>query len=192
VKGIVFVNTTLPLFSEQSREVFYFSGCGFRHEPCFIKAEVDKLWIRIVHDMTKTTFSTLSRKNGRGIEGQQLVLETELLLPASHEVRGAEMIRQPPEQLLEKLRGTVVVCIGKGGSPRRFLYPQVNELSVTAAEAVYDLPERIRSGQMTEEHRDELRLRTESFGVAFSAPFGDQVVKVHCGEKTGNDLTKQT
>jgi len=30
VKGCVFVNTTLPLFSEQSREVFYFSGCGFR------------------------------------------------------------------------------------------------------------------------------------------------------------------
>jgi hypothetical protein len=101
------------------------------------------------------------------------------------------MIRQPPEQLLEKLRGTVVVCIGKGGSPRRFLYPRVNELSVTAAEAVYDLPERISSGQMTEEHRDELRLRTESLGVTLSTPFGDQVVKVHCCENLRKYLTEQ-
>jgi hypothetical protein len=30
VKGCAFLNTTLPLFSEQSREVFYFLGCGFR------------------------------------------------------------------------------------------------------------------------------------------------------------------
>jgi len=34
VKGCVLVNTTLPLFSEQSREVFYFSGCGFRFGGC--------------------------------------------------------------------------------------------------------------------------------------------------------------
>ncbi|TDY64857.1 hypothetical protein C8D99_1011, partial [Aminivibrio pyruvatiphilus] len=33
VKGCVVVNTTLTLFSEQSREVFYFSGCGFRLMP---------------------------------------------------------------------------------------------------------------------------------------------------------------
>jgi len=68
----------------------------------------------------------------------------------------------------------------------------VNELSITAAEAARDLPERIRSRRMTKKHGDELRLRAESFGVAFSAPFGDQIVKVHGGEKTGNDLTKQT
>ena len=90
--------------------------------------------------------------DGSGVKGQQLVLETKLLLAVTHEVRGAEMIRQPPEQLLEKLRGTVSVCIGEGGSPRMLLYPQVNEFSVTAAEAIDYLPERIRSGQMTEEH----------------------------------------
>jgi len=130
--------------------------------------------------------------DGRGIEGQQLVLETELLLAASHETRGAEMIRQPPEQLLEKPRFAMVVCIGEGGSPRRFLYPQENELSVTAAEAAHYLPERIRSGKMTEEHGNELSLRPESFGVTFCAPIGDQIVKVHGGEKTRNDWTKQT
>ncbi len=90
--------------------------------------------------------------DGSGVKGQQLVLETKLLLAVTHEVRGAEMIRQPPEQLLEKLRGTVSVCIGEGGPSGRLLYPQVNEFSVTAAEAVNDLPERIRSGQMTEKH----------------------------------------
>ena len=68
----------------------------------------------------------------------------------------------------------------------------MNELSVTAAEAVDDLPERIRSGQMTEKHRDELRLRAESLGVTLSAPFGDQIVKVYCCEKLRNNLTKQT
>ena len=47
--------------------------------------------------------------DGRGVKRQQLVLETEFLLAASHEVRGAEMIRQPPEQLLEKLRFAMVV-----------------------------------------------------------------------------------
>ena len=60
--------------------------------------------------------------------------------------------RVPPEQLLEKLRFAMIVCIGEGGSSGRLLYPQVNEFSVTAAEAVNDLPERIRSGQMTEKH----------------------------------------
>ena len=47
--------------------------------------------------------------DGSGIEGQQLVLKPKLLLAVTHEVRGAEMIRQLPEQLLEKLRRTVVV-----------------------------------------------------------------------------------
>jgi hypothetical protein len=47
--------------------------------------------------------------DGRGVEGQQLVLKPKLLLAVTHEVRGAEMIRQLPEQLLEKLRRTVVV-----------------------------------------------------------------------------------
>ncbi len=50
----------------------------------------------------------------------------------------------------------------------------------------------IRSRQMTKYHGNELRFRPESFGMTLSAPFGDQVVKVHCGEKTRNDLTKQT
>nr|WP_290683347.1 hypothetical protein [Aminivibrio sp.] len=68
------------------------------------------------------------------------------------------MIRQPPEQFLEKLCGTMTVRIGEGGSSGRLLYPRVNELSVTAAEAARDLPERIRSRRMTEEHGDELRL----------------------------------
>ncbi|MPM41413.1 hypothetical protein SDC9_88068 [bioreactor metagenome] len=129
--------------------------------------------------------------DGRGIKGQQLVLETELLLPASHGARGAKMIRQPPEQLLEKFRFAMIVCIGEGGSSGRLLYPQVNEFSITAAESVDDLPERIRSSQMTEEHGDELRLRAESLGVTFSAPFGDQVVKVHCCENLRKYLTEQ-
>jgi hypothetical protein len=121
--------------------------------------------------------------DGRGVKGQQLVLEPELFLAVTQGTCGAEMNRQPPEQLLEKLRFAMIVCIGEGGSSGRLLYPQVNEFSVTAAEAIDDLSERIRSGQMTEKHGDKLRLRAESFGVAFSTPFGDQVVKVHCCEK---------
>ena len=67
----------------------------------------------------------------------------------------------------------------------------MNEFSVTAAEAVDDLPERIRSGQMTEEYGDELRLRAKSLGVTLNAPFGDQVVKVHCCKNLRKYLTEQ-
>lgn len=96
--------------------------------------------------------------DGRGVEEQQLLPEPELLLTASQRTCGAEMIRQLPEQLLEQLRRTMIVSVREGGSSWRLLYPQVNELSVTAAETVDDLPERIRSRQMAEEHGDDLRL----------------------------------
>jgi len=48
----------------------------------------------------------------------------------------------------KEIQPEYVLDVGEGGSSGRLPDPQVNELSVTAAEAVDDLPERIRSGRM--------------------------------------------
>jgi len=52
------------------------------------------------------------------------------------------MIRQLPEQLLEKLSRAKIIRIRDGGPSWMLFYPRVNEFSVTAAETVDDFTER--------------------------------------------------
>lgn len=111
--------------------------------------------------------------DGGGIEGHELVLEPELFLTVSKRACGAKMIRQPPEKLLEEFGRAMAVSIRKCGPRGWFLYPEMDELTVAAAEAVNNFPERIRSCQMTEKHGYKLGFTSKTLCVALSACYGD-------------------
>ena len=96
------------------------------------------------------------------------------------------------EEILEKSRRTMLVCIGQGAPLRRRLDSQVDELSVAAGQTVDDLPERIRSCKVAEEHRYELGLGSEALGAKLCLMFDDQFFKVHGGKDLRKDLTEET
>ncbi len=90
------------------------------------------------------------------------------------------------------VRRSPAYCIGQGAPLRRRLDSQVDEFPVAAGQAVDDLPERVRSRKVTEEHRYELGPGSEALGAVLRSVIGDKFFKVHGGKDLRKDLTEET
>ena len=107
VKSCVLVNTTLPLFSEQSREVFYFSGCGFRAavEKCFddLKNDLDMKRLRV--------HASGRMKNRMFIQFVSLILTSQILRTIREKLPSSKYT--PKSLLLELESLTIIHYTGK-------------------------------------------------------------------------------
>jgi hypothetical protein len=113
-----------------------------------------------------------------GIKRQQLVLEAKLVR-ASH--RAA-----PRQQLVEDLfiesPRPMRIRVRERRAARRG-DPQVGELAFAAGQPATNLPQRVRTSELTEQHRHELPPAGEPAGVPFGLRRGHGVLKVGSRKK---------
>lgn len=87
--------------------------------------------------------------DSRGVKGQQLVLKSERL-PSPKLFLFSECCQGTVKQVLKQLSRSVGISIGQSGLGRGFFQSQMTELPNASCKAITDLPERVRSGQVTE------------------------------------------
>jgi hypothetical protein len=102
--------------------------------------------------------------NGRRVETDQFVFETERLCPRTFL---SNPFKQMQEDLLVKLPGTMGIGIGQRGSTRG-RNAQVLEFSFAAPQTTGDFSQRMGSAQLTEEHGDKLAPAGKPSGMSFS------------------------
>ena len=182
-----------------------------RHVVVVIEKHVN-LYTALRTSVVRPREQRQAERDGRRVEREQLVFEPELRLPRSQMRHRPETGEEFVEEILEKSRWAALIdetpkrstsrsirseaeddsqknvrrspayCIGQRASFWRCPDSQMDKLSVAAGQAVDDLPEGVSSRKMTKEHRNKLRLASESLGMAFRFVFENQFFKVHEGK----------
>ena len=106
--------------------------------------------------------------DGSGVEGQQSVLEAELVFLGAQAALAAKALQRSPEQVFIEFGGPVCVGVGEGRLVGCLGNAQVGQLAKAACEAVADLAKGVGVGHLAEEHGDELSPTGKAFGVAFA------------------------
>jgi hypothetical protein len=115
-----------------------------------------------------------TKTDGGGIQRQQFVFETELLLAQPQPLLIAEARQRRIEQVLIQLGGAMFIGVREGGFIRRHADSEMHQLAEAAGESVADLAQRVRMSQLAKQHRDQLRSATEAFGRPFCFMFFHQ------------------
>ena len=108
------------------------------------------------------------------IDADQLVLETELLLP--HRL-GGDSLEQPVEHLLEKLPRAMRVGVGQRRARRRF-DTQVGEFAFATLQTTFDLAQGMGSAQLAEQHADKLAPARQPLASIFRPSLFDDAFEV--------------
>ncbi len=112
--------------------------------------------------------------DGGRIEADQFVLESEFL----HSRKLASTsVEQLTKQLLIKLPGAVLICIGQGGAAGSG-DTQVFQLPLTASQAPGNLSEGMGSAQLTEKHGYKLSPTGESPSMSLGFRFSDGLLEL--------------
>jgi len=106
----------------------------------------------------------------RRVQADQLVLEPELAAPGDLGLAAAE---QRLEHRAVELPRPMLVGVGQRRA-RGGLDAQVLELALATAQAAADLPQRMGTSELAEQHRHELTPAGEATGVALRARLLDQ------------------
>jgi hypothetical protein len=113
--------------------------------------------------------------DGRRVETDQFVLETERLCPRTFL---SNSFKQMQEHLLVKLPGTMGIGIGQRG-PTRGRNAQVLEFSLAASQTTGDFSQRMGSTQLAEEHGDKLAPAGKPSGMSFGFSLFHSFLELH-------------
>src|ERR1700689_4038705 len=113
--------------------------------------------------------------NHTAIQAQQLILEPEFLPSAYFSLA---LLQQLLKYLLGQLPRAMFIRVGQRRSFRALIHPQVSQLAFTSRQTAADLSQRLRSPQMTEQHRHHLAPTAKSTSVMLRPVLANCLLKL--------------
>jgi hypothetical protein len=100
-------------------------------------------------------------------------------------------VQHVPEELLVQDGWATLVGIGEGRAFRRFIDAEMAELAQAAGEPVADLAQGVGTGEVTEEHRNQLGPAGEALGAPLGIVLADECSKLE-SRTVSQQLTEET
>jgi hypothetical protein len=114
-----------------------------------------------------------------GVQREQFVFETKTMAAGDFAATAQQLI----EHAAIQLPGTVLVGIGQSGAAGRVGQSQMPQLAFAGGQPAANLPQRLGSAQMAEQHGYELPPAGKSAGVALGAVFPHRLLELMAGKQ---------